>query len=113
MQRCFQEPPRLSQLLYDSRAAATLSLEDPRLEFYLRKLDWRALARASGHRSVQFHPIDGPLFAPPSSRRGGAPRGGVPQGGAPTCSTDGWAARLRRRMPAVSVAPALSCCPTA
>ncbi|KYG01657.1 hypothetical protein BE21_56335 [Sorangium cellulosum] len=77
LQRCFQEQPRLSQLLYYNRAAATLSLEDPLLKFYLRKLDWRALARASGHRSVQFHPIDGPLFAPPSSRRG-APQGGTP-----------------------------------
>ncbi|WP_437487178.1 metallophosphoesterase [Sorangium sp. So ce1014] len=78
LQRCFQEQPRLSQLLYYNRAAGTLSLEDPQLKFYLRKLDWRALARASGHRSVQFHPIDGPLFTPPSSRRGGAPQGGTP-----------------------------------
>lgn len=78
LQRCFQEQPRLSQLLYYNRAAATLSLEDPLLKFYLRKLDWRALARASGHRSVQFHPIDGPLFAPPSSRRGGALQDGTP-----------------------------------
>lgn len=70
LQRCFDLRPRLKRLLYYNRSAATLSFEDPQLRFYLRKLDWRDLARRSGHRNVQFHPIDGPLFMPPSSRRG-------------------------------------------
>lgn len=71
LQGCFEIRTGLKQLLYYDRSTATLSVEDPQLRFYLRKLDWRDLARRSGHRNVQFHPIDGPLFAPPSSRRGG------------------------------------------
>ena len=73
--RCFDERPRLKALLYYHNSAATLSLEDPELRFYLRKLDWAELARASGHVSVRFHPIDGPLFAPPSSVPPSLPRG--------------------------------------
>lgn len=58
----FQTHTTARELLYYNRAAGTLSIEDPQLKFFLRKLDWGALASASGHVNVQFHPLDGPLF---------------------------------------------------
>jgi Calcineurin-like phosphoesterase/TIR domain len=82
LQRCFDEHPELKRLLYYNRSAATLSIEDPQLKFYLRKLDWADLARGSGHVSVQFHPIDGPSFAPPTPRVGFQIGGATPSGGA-------------------------------
>lgn len=90
LQRCFELRPRLKSLLYYNRSADTLSFEDPQLKFYLKKLDWMELAQNSGHRGVQFHPIDGPLFAPPSTPRRGegggssaAPAPGQPAGALP------------------------------
>jgi Calcineurin-like phosphoesterase len=59
---CFEQHPDLRGLLYFNRAAGTLTMEDPQLEFYLRNLDWPELALASGHGHVVFHPDDGPLW---------------------------------------------------
>lgn len=61
--RFFQTHPSAKNLLYYNRGAGTLSLEDPQLKFFLRKLDWEALAIASGHHDVQYHPADGPQFS--------------------------------------------------
>ncbi len=73
LKRCFDHRASLARLFYYNRSAGTLSIEDPELKFYLRKLDWADLARRSGHVSVQFHPVDGPIFAP-ISRPGGDAR---------------------------------------
>lgn len=62
--RCFREHPSLKGLLYFNRAAATLTMEDPQLKFYLRELDWEEFAEASGHGHVSFHPQDGPIWPP-------------------------------------------------
>lgn len=59
---CFEQYPDLRGLLYFNRATGTLTMEDPRLAFYLRNLDWREFAMASGHGHVEFHPDDGPLW---------------------------------------------------
>jgi hypothetical protein len=59
---CFVENPDLRGLIYFNRATGTLTIEDPQLEFYLRNLDWREFAEASGHGHVEFHPEDGPLW---------------------------------------------------
>jgi Calcineurin-like phosphoesterase len=59
---CFAEHPALRGLIYFNRATGTLTMEDPQLEFYLRNLDWREFAEASGHGHVEFHPDDGPIW---------------------------------------------------
>jgi predicted MPP superfamily phosphohydrolase len=59
---CFEQHSDLRGLLYFNRATGTLTMEDPRLDFYLRNLDWREFALASGHGHVEFHPDDGPLW---------------------------------------------------
>lgn len=59
---CFAEHPELRGLIYFNRATGTLTMEDPQLEFYLRNLDWREFAEASGHGHVEFHPDDGPIW---------------------------------------------------
>jgi 3',5'-cyclic AMP phosphodiesterase CpdA len=62
LSRCFKEHPSLQGLLYYNRSTATLTMEDPQLKFYLRKLDWEKFAEASGHGRVSFHPEDGPIW---------------------------------------------------
>lgn len=70
LSQCFSRYPKLADLLHYSDG--TLSMEDPRLRFYLRRLDWDDLAQASGNGGVRFHPLDGPIFPAPSGER--APR---------------------------------------
>ena len=65
LQALFDARPDVKDLFYYNRGAGTLSIEDPQLKFYLKRLDWAELAAASGHVSVQIHPIDGPLFSSP------------------------------------------------
>lgn len=62
LRACFQQNPRLRDLLFYDRSAGRLSLEDPRLRFYLRRLDWDELSTASGHSGVRFNSNDGPIF---------------------------------------------------
>lgn len=44
----------LSRLLFFDPQAATLSVEDPRLIFYLRYQDWERFLDATGHRSLRL-----------------------------------------------------------
>ncbi|HEU4410043.1 MAG TPA: metallophosphoesterase [Polyangiaceae bacterium] len=76
--RCFREHPSLKGLLYFNRAAATLTMEDPQLKFYLRQLDWEEFAEASGHGHVSFHPQDGPIWPPTPQPPGVSPGAGRP-----------------------------------
>lgn len=59
----FNNHPEAKSLLYYNRAAGTLSIEDPQLKFFLRRLNWADLGAASGHANLQFHSVDGPLFS--------------------------------------------------
>lgn len=63
MTALFTAHPRLKGLLYFRRDAGTLTMEDPQLKFYLRELDWAEFAEASGHGTVIFHPVDGPIWS--------------------------------------------------
>jgi len=67
---CFATYPDLTQLFFYNRNTGMLSLEDPRLRFYLRKLDWDELAQMSGHVGVRFHQQDGPIFPVPRRAEG-------------------------------------------
>jgi len=62
LSRCFHDHPQLQGLLYYNGATATLTMEEPQLKFYLRRLNWVEFAEASGHDAVTFHPEDGPLW---------------------------------------------------
>lgn len=62
MSALFTQHPHLKGLLYFRRDGGTLTLEDPQLKFYLRELDWAEFAEASGHGTVTFHPVDGPVW---------------------------------------------------
>lgn len=46
----FEQAPQLRELFYYNRDAAVLSIEDPRLDFYLQHLNWSAFIRDTGHR---------------------------------------------------------------
>ncbi len=58
----FAGHPGLTRLLFFRRDAGTLTMEDPQLKFYLRELDWVEFAEASGHGTITFHPVDGPVW---------------------------------------------------
>ena len=55
----FSRVPRLAELIFYNRDAAILSAEDPQLEFYLSNLNWPALARDSGHPTLDWDPERG------------------------------------------------------
>jgi Calcineurin-like phosphoesterase len=82
LSRCFREHPSLKGLLYYSRAAATLTMEDPQLMFYLRELDWEEFAEASGHGRVSFHQEDGPIWPSAILLSGISSNGGISSSGA-------------------------------
>lgn len=76
----FASQPRLRELFFYNRDAGVLSAEDPQLDFYLRNLNWPALARDSGHAALDWDPQQGfrpraaapgpnvALAVPPASR---------------------------------------------
>lgn len=55
----FTTLPRLRELFFYNRDAGVLSAEDPQLDFYLRNLNWPALARDSGHAALDWDPQHG------------------------------------------------------
>jgi len=55
----FASQPRLRELFFYNRDAGVLSAEDPQLDFYLRNLNWPALARDSGHSALDWDPQHG------------------------------------------------------
>jgi 3',5'-cyclic AMP phosphodiesterase CpdA len=54
LSRCFDETPALRSLLYYNRNAGILSIEDPRLAFYLRHMSWSRFIERTGHQNARI-----------------------------------------------------------
>lgn len=50
LQQRFEQAGHLRELFYWNREGGVLSIEDPRLDFYLQHLNWSAFIRDTGHR---------------------------------------------------------------
>jgi 3',5'-cyclic AMP phosphodiesterase CpdA len=54
LSRCFEEARNLKSLLYYNRNAGVLSIEDPRLAFYLRHMSWPRFIERTGHQNARI-----------------------------------------------------------
>jgi hypothetical protein len=70
LSRCFDEAPALKSILYYNRNAGILSIEDPRLAFYLRHMSWPRFIERTGHQNARID-AEGKLVI---SRRGPSDR---------------------------------------
>jgi len=52
--KCFEGTPSLKSLFYYNKSAAILSIEDPRLAFYLRHMSWPSFITRTGHRNARI-----------------------------------------------------------
>lgn len=72
--RYFDAHPQLAHLFYYNRELGKLSAEDPRLQFYLRHLEWEAFARDTMHSDeVRWDPQNGPTFGRATQATGPGP----------------------------------------
>ncbi|EYF03812.1 metallophosphoesterase [Chondromyces apiculatus] len=54
LSRCFEAAPELKSLLYYNSTAGVISIEDPRLAFYLRHMSWPGFIKRTGHQNVRL-----------------------------------------------------------
>lgn len=54
LSRCFDETPNLRSLFYYNKGAGVLSIEDPRLAFYLRHMSWPRFIERTGHKYARI-----------------------------------------------------------
>ncbi|HSN97589.1 MAG TPA: TIR domain-containing protein, partial [Candidatus Nanopelagicales bacterium] len=52
--KCFEDAPELKSLLYYNQSAGVLSIEDPRLAFYLRHMSWSGFITRTNHRNARI-----------------------------------------------------------
>lgn len=62
LQGCFATYPQLARLFYYHQSMGVLSLEDPRLQYYLRTQNWTEFAKRTGHSQVAWGEFAGPIF---------------------------------------------------
>jgi 3',5'-cyclic AMP phosphodiesterase CpdA len=54
LSKCFDETPSLKNLVYYNKNAGTLTIEDPRLAFYLRNMSWPSFIERTGHQNARI-----------------------------------------------------------
>jgi 3',5'-cyclic AMP phosphodiesterase CpdA len=54
LSKCFDDTPSLKSLLYYNKGAGVLSIEDPRLAFYLRHMPWPGFITRTGHKNARI-----------------------------------------------------------
>lgn len=52
--KCFEDTPELKSLFYYNKSAGVLSIEDPRLVFYLRHMSWSEFITKTNHRNARI-----------------------------------------------------------
>lgn len=52
--KCFEDSPALKSLFYYNKGSGVLSIEDPRLAFYLRYMSWAGFIERTNHRNARI-----------------------------------------------------------
>ncbi len=59
--KCFDDHPGLKSLFYYNKGAGIVSIEDPRLGFYLRHTSWPDFIEKTGHRNARIDVVESKL----------------------------------------------------